>query len=56
MNEIQMLLIISRKQSRFNHSKKDVTSITSAFAIKKISLSLADQTSSSDKLLKYVYE
>jgi len=45
MNKTYTLLYFSRKRSRFNHSKKDTTSIT-----------LTDQTLHYSKSLKYVYE
>ncbi len=45
MNKTHTLLYFSWKWSRFNHSKKDTTSIT-----------LADQTLHYSKSLKYVYE
>ncbi len=44
-NKIYMLLYFHWKRSRFNHSKKDTTSIT-----------LVDQTLHYSKSLKYVYE
>ncbi len=44
-NKIYMLLYFHRKRSRFNHSKKNITSIT-----------LVDQTLHYSKSLKYVYE
>jgi len=45
MNKTHTLLYFSWKRSRFNHSKKDTTSIT-----------LTDQTLHYNKSLKYVYE